>query len=115
MLLHKVVPDHVAASRYAMQEGEFVRQLDALTTAQVRILSEGELLNGLAERPASGQADICPWGQPAVVLTFDMDGLSHHVDLALPHLVRLRVPALFFVPTGGSPVRAHRGKARRGR
>jgi peptidoglycan/xylan/chitin deacetylase (PgdA/CDA1 family) len=100
LLLHQVVPDHIAASRYAMRETEFVRQLDALTAAEVRILSEGELLNGLAERTATGQADICPWGGGAVLLTFDMDGPSHHVDLALPHLVRLRAPALFFVPTG---------------
>jgi peptidoglycan/xylan/chitin deacetylase (PgdA/CDA1 family) len=100
IMLHQVVPDQDAPSRYAMREGELARQLETLLASDVRILSETELLEYLDDAHGSSESGACPWGGRAAVVTFDMDGVSHHLELALPHLVRLGVPAIFFVPTG---------------
>jgi peptidoglycan/xylan/chitin deacetylase (PgdA/CDA1 family) len=99
IMLHQVVTDQDAPSRYAMREGELARQLETLLASDVRILSESELFEYLSAH-SYRESGACPWSGRAAVVTFDMDGASHHPELALPHLVRLRVPAIFFVPTG---------------
>jgi peptidoglycan/xylan/chitin deacetylase (PgdA/CDA1 family) len=63
---------------YAVSEAQFVAQMERLAEKSVGAFT-GE-------------------SQPDVVVTFD-DGHKSNLDIAAPHLVRLKIPAYFFVTT----------------
>lgn len=63
---------------YAISEAQFVAQLERLAEKSVGAFT-GE-------------------SQPDVVVTFD-DGHKSNLDIAAPHLVRLNIPAYFFITT----------------
>jgi peptidoglycan/xylan/chitin deacetylase (PgdA/CDA1 family) len=109
LMFHQVIPDQEVPRRYGARESDLARQFEELRDAGVRLLSEQELLAFLypadgSRADASWEGDVltngCPWDGTAALVTFDMDGTSHHTELVLPHLERHEIPALFFVPTG---------------
>jgi peptidoglycan/xylan/chitin deacetylase (PgdA/CDA1 family) len=61
---------------------------------------------------AAGKSEITEWPagkQGAVSITYD-DGSYHQFTIALPIMERLKLPATFFVITGGIPGSAYQGK-----
>ncbi|MGE3525681.1 MAG: polysaccharide deacetylase family protein [Gemmatimonadales bacterium] len=96
LMFHAVMPDRRGPARYWMPALEFARQMQELkaaggTTPSLdsveRVLRTGRL------------GDACPFPPHSVLITVDLDGESHHAQLALPVLRRLGFTALFFVPT----------------
>ena len=76
--------------RYHLPPSEFERQMRYLA-AHRRPVSLSRLLESMA-----GGRDLPPG---SVVVTFD-DGYLDHLTVAAPILVKLRIPATFFLPTG---------------
>ena len=92
---HRIRPDGAGPLNpfddgvFGPSRSEFSRQM-AWLRHHTRILSEADLVDIVrAERPP---ADFC------TMVTFD-DGYRDNYTLALPVLQRLRIPAIFFIPT----------------
>lgn len=97
LMIHAVMPDRRPAGRYWMRVSDFARQMEALKSAGATALSADSVEKVLrSDRQVGAQ---CPFAPKSFILTFDLDGESHHAQLALPILRRAGFTALFFVPT----------------
>jgi peptidoglycan/xylan/chitin deacetylase (PgdA/CDA1 family) len=93
LMYHDVIPSNRRAARYWVREAEFGRQMDALKAAGA-VTPPLDSVVAWLQRPAGD----CPFPPNAVMITFDLDGSSHHAELALPHLLRNGFQAVFFIP-----------------
>jgi peptidoglycan/xylan/chitin deacetylase (PgdA/CDA1 family) len=93
LMFHAIRSDSMPRARYWLRTGDFAREMSELRAA------------GAVTPPLDSVADwlnhperACPFPRNAVIITFDLDGISRHVDFALPELLRNGFRAVFFVP-----------------
>jgi len=93
LMYHAIVSERRPNARYWMHEEEFARQMAELRTAGA-VTPPLDSVVAWLEHPRSA----CPFPPNSVLITFDLDGVSRHLELALPHLTENGFRALFFVP-----------------
>ena len=93
LMYHAIVPDEGPGARYWMREQKFARQMADLRAAGAVTPPLDSIVTWL-ENPGPG----CPFPPNSIVITFDLDGVSRHLELVLPHLVEQGFRAVFFVP-----------------
>jgi len=93
LMYHAIVSEKRPDARYWMQEREFARQMAELKAAGA-VTPPLDSIVAWLEHPSQG----CPFPPNAVLITFDLDGISRHLALALPHLAENDFRAVFFVP-----------------
>lgn len=94
LMFHAVMPNKKGSARYWMTEAQFARQMDALHAAGVATPP----LDSVVQWLEGGARDACPFPARSAVITFDLDGESHHLAKALPHLQRNGLRAVFYIP-----------------
>ncbi len=93
LMYHAVLPDARQPARYWIRESDFARQMDSLRAVGA-VTPPLDSVVAWLNRPD----DQCQFPTHAVIITFDLDGVSRHAELALPHLLRNGFQAIFFVP-----------------